>query len=54
MESVLDRERICARCKTKRAVIFFDREQVCAGCFLKLEAALVREGAADAKTARTR
>lgn len=42
-QSVLDRERTCAECKSKSATCFFDRAQVCAGCYAKLDAALARE-----------
>jgi hypothetical protein len=43
MESVLDRERKCDRCKTKPATCIFDRMQVCAGCYLELDEALLQE-----------
>lgn len=43
-QSVLDRERLCARCKKRAAVIRFDRDEVCVFCYQLLDAELLREG----------
>jgi len=41
--SVLDRERVCACCHKRPAVLIFDRDYVCARCHQALDRALDEE-----------
>jgi len=51
--SVLDLERVCEHCKTKKAVVMFDRNYLCVRCWIGADKKLREEanGSANHKAA---